>query len=159
MTGIKPDRRQVVRAGIWTVPAIAVAATAPAYATSAANLSTSTATNPSRNGRVYTGTITIKNTGQSTTAALTVTVDLALGVDADPTLHTLSGFTVTSVTTTTVTFTAISQLGAGQNIGPLTYTVRRSNSGASVSALTVNISPGGGGTPSPQFGPGGAYTL
>ena len=144
MTEIKPSRRHVVRAGAWTVPAIAVAAAAPSYAASTqSNLSGTTATAPTRNQKVVTGTLTIRNSGPDQTSALTVTVTIEAGVDASFAAHSLSGFTVTSVTTTTVTFTATNQLDAGSFVGPITYSVTRKDNGQA-STTTVNVLPGNG---------------
>jgi hypothetical protein len=144
VTGIKPDRRQVIRAGAWTVPAIAVATAAPAFAASTqANLSGSSATAPTRNQKVITGTLTIRNAGPDQTSALTVTVTIASGVDAGFAAHSLPGFTVTNVTTTTVTFSAVTQLDPGAPLGPLTYTVTRKDNGTA-SLTTINVLPGNG---------------
>ena len=80
-------RRSLVRTGVtaaWVVPAITVAAAAPAFAACSgqANLSGSTHGTPSRSGKNVTITVTLSNSG-------TTTSGLALSVSGPDALHTL----------------------------------------------------------------------
>ena len=146
MTGIKPDRRQVVRASLWTVPAIAVAVTAPAFAASGANLSTSTGTISRANGnpQPVTLNLTIRNSGTASTTALKVKFTLA-GLAA--TGHTYpANWSVPVISGNQITFTYLgSQLGAGQNIPAGPFVLSRGSTTGSAT-VQVEIDPGGGGT-------------
>ena len=148
MTGTTPSRRQVVRAGAWTVPAVAVATAAPAFAASGANLSTSsgTITRAGGNPQPITINLTIINSGTATTDSLTLTLTVA-GLQS---ATTPSGWTQVSLNTTTgvVTYTRNSQLpgtnGPGSNTtaaGPFVLT--RNVTGNA--AVAVDLDPGAGG--------------
>lgn len=152
MTEIRPSRRHIVRAGAWSVPVIAVAATAPAFATSGANLSTSSATaritNPiSFDQRVET-TIALKNTGTGPTASLTVSITITGDLRAlnYPQSNAPAGWALTSVDTgqDTATFTRNAQLAAGSTEN-VVFTLRRVTSVNDEDVLVV-ITPGSGGT-------------
>jgi hypothetical protein len=152
VTGIKPDRRQVMRAGAWTVPAIAVAAAAPAFATSGANINNPGSTGPiteSGNGanREFRLTATIRNDGTVATENLTVRISIAGGSSPTVSLLPASGFNPPTIevsgTTTTFVFTATSQLAPnGGIIGPLVFGVKPGNSNGTISVTyTATNSP------------------
>ena len=125
MTGTTPSRRQVVRAGAWTVPAIAVAAAAPAFAASGANIknpgSTATITQSGSGGnREFSVTTTIRNDGPVATENLTVRITITGGANPSVT-QTPIGFTLFATENVTggvtFVFTANAQLaGNGATI-------------------------------------------
>jgi hypothetical protein len=137
---------------MWTVPVVAVAATAPAYATSGSNLSTSTAT-----ARIVaTGffgltqrletTVVLRNPGSGPTTALTVTISTGGDINAAGSQAPApAGWTLVSVDTgsDTATFTRIAQLGASTS-ETVTFVLRRSPDFGG-ETVTVAISPGAGG--------------
>ncbi|RYB91575.1 hypothetical protein EUA06_09720 [Nocardioides glacieisoli] len=144
MTGIKPDRRQVIRAGAWTVPAIAVATAAPAFAASAANMSTSSGTFVVRNNNfIDSSNVVLRNTGSGTTSGLSILITVTAGVDASG--HTApGGWTITVIGTNQVRFIAPlnGQIDAGVNL-PVTFSIRRLNTnGGTISGAIDVASPG-----------------
>ena len=131
MTGTTPSRRQVVRAGAWTVPAVAVAAGAPAFAASTqADMSTSTGTLTHTPGSSdVSGSITLVNSGLGATTALVIDVSIAPGgvFTSNTTQHTVSAgwnkSIVGSGSSAVVRFTKIAQVNPGPG-GVVTFTVR-----------------------------------
>ena len=141
MPAPQPERRQLLKAGalVWTAPVIAMATAAPAYATSASNLSTSTITVRSPQKPIAVDTL-IKNTGTGPTTALKVTVTAPNAVSA--TQAAPDGWTVQVTGPNTVVFTAAAQLPGNTN-RPASFVVERGSNGAGT--VTVVIDPGGGG--------------
>jgi hypothetical protein len=122
-------RRSLVRTGVmaaWAVPAVTVAASAPAFAacSGSGNLGGSSHGTPSRSGKTVTITVTLANSG-GTTNGLTLSVS---GPDA---LHTLDQVSATGWSTATaggagsVTLTSVatSQLACGATQA-YTFTVK-----------------------------------
>ena len=141
MPAPQPERRQLLKAGalVWTVPVIAVATAAPAYATSASDLSTSTVSVTSPQKPISVDTV-IRNTGTAPTTALKVTVTSPNAVSA--TQAAPAGWTVQVTGPNTVVFTAVDQLAGSTNLAA-SFVVERGNNGAGT--VTVVIDPGGGG--------------
>lgn len=131
---------------MWTLPVVAVATAAPAFASSGSNLSTSSGTISSPKKPIEVS-LTIKNTGSAGTCALTVRIDAPNAVSSTQVAP--SGFTVTTIGSNFVIYTATDQLAAGAMIGappnPILFVVDRGNNGAGT--VTVTINPGCGGTP------------
>ncbi|MCW2739316.1 hypothetical protein [Nocardioides sp.] len=158
----QPERRQVLKAGAlaWTVPVVAMATAAPAYATSGSNLSTSTATTRilgfwSLAQRIET-TVVLRNAGSGPTTALSVTISIAEELSAAG-LQPLApaGWTLTTLDTAgdAATFTRNTQLAAGAN-ETVVFVLRRSYAFAGDS-VTVVVTPAGGGvgaTLTPEVG-------
>lgn len=150
MPQLQPERRQVLKAGAiaWTVPVVAMATAAPAYATSGSNMSTSSATATLENfvfQRVET-TIVLRNSGSGPTTALTITISIAgqlVAQGSQPSAPT--GWTLTGINsgTNTATFTRIAQLGAGSG-ETVTFALRR-NFSIFADAVNATVIPGGGG--------------
>ncbi|MCF6379884.1 hypothetical protein L2K70_19905 [Nocardioides KLBMP 9356] len=143
MTEIKPSRRQVVRAGAWTVPAIAVAVAAPAFATSGADLRPSTITSASRTGQGNTPTLTvvihIENGGTSETTGLNVSFSAPSLSTSQPPLQ--NGWSLVSATITTVVYKAPAQYAAG-TFQDLTFVLNRTANGTGDLVVGFNTSPG-----------------
>lgn len=141
MPAPQPERRQLLKAGalVWTAPVIAVASAAPAYATSASNLSTSTVTVRSPQKPIAVDTV-IRNSGTGPTTALKVTVTAPNAVSATQVAP--DGWTVQVTGPNTVVFTAADQLPGNTNLAA-SFVVERGNNGAGT--VTVVIDPGGGG--------------
>lgn len=141
MPAPQPERRQLLKAGalVWTAPVIAVATAAPAYATSASDVSTSiiTVTSPQKPIRVNT---VLKNAGTGPTTALKVTVTAPNPVSATQVAP--AGWTVQVTGPSTVVFIATAQLAGATNLAA-DFVVDRGNNGAGT--VTVVIDPGGGG--------------
>lgn len=151
LTEIMPARRHIIRAAAWSVPVIAVAATAPAFAASGANFSTSSTTAKlfatgffGLTQRVET-TVVLRNSGTAPTAALTVTISTAGDIQANNQTAP-AGWTLTSVDTAsdTAVFTRTAQLPAATN-ETVTFVLRRSPDFGG-ETVTVAINPGAGGT-------------
>lgn len=149
MTGIKPDRRQVIRAGAWTVPAIAVATAAPAHAASAVNLGGSTVDSATmRPGQVLRVVVTIRNApSAATTTALQVSIsvpdiDSLANQPAPPTGWGPPPVTATppSISGNVITFTSTTQLAPGDSV-TVTFDIKRTKSTAGGGAVTFR--PGG----------------
>lgn len=130
-------RRSLVRTGVtaaWAVPAVTVAATAPAYAACSGhgNLSTSTHGTPTRSSKTVTIAITLTNTGGATSG-------LALSVSGPDALHTLDQVSATGWSTATaggsgsqtLTTVAATQLACGASATPVTFTVKLHTNSAS----------------------------
>lgn len=159
MPALQPERRQLLKAGalVWTVPVIAMATAAPAYASSGAVMAASSGTNPlqpfSRRGTggafFIDANLTLRNTGTSSTSALTVTITVPSGVSATGQVAP-ADWSVTVLNTTQVRF-ALLVPPATQIAGPtgervVSFTVRRSAGNAS-ELITAVVDPGGGGIP------------
>ena len=130
------------------MPAIAVAAAAPAFATSGANLETSTGTATSPNGvKPITVTLRIVNTGSAPTCDLRVTVTAPNQISSTQSAPT--GWTVVSpIGTNSITYDANAQLGpvgSTNSTMDVTFVVDRGSNASGT--VTVYIDPGCGGTP------------
>ena len=140
------DRRAVVRSATWAVPVVAVAAAAPAFATSGSNLSTSTIGPITSIGnganRVVTVTVTIINSGTGPTTALRATIALEREVNAGDQIAPLGWSVSYDPATTTLTYTAATQLAAGA-ARVVVFSIRPGNS--SDLGAVVALDPGGGG--------------
>jgi hypothetical protein len=123
-------RRSLVRTGVtaaWAVPAITVAAAAPAFAacSGAGNLSGSTHGTASRSGKTVTITVTLANSGGTTSG-------LALSVSGPDSLHTLDQVSATGWSTATaggagslsLTSVATSQLTCNTPPKAFSFTVK-----------------------------------
>ena len=123
-------RRSVVRTGVtaaWAVPAVTVAAAAPAFAACSGNgnLSGSSHGVPSRSAKTVTITITLANSGGTTSG-------LALSVSGPDSAHTLDSLSATGWTTATggsggsatLTSVAASQLACGAPTQTSTFTIK-----------------------------------
>jgi hypothetical protein len=143
VTGIKPDRRQVIRAGAWTVPAIAVATAAPAFATSGADLRPSSITSAARSGTGGSPTLTVvihvENGGTSSTTGLNVSFSAPSLSTTQPPLQ--NGWSLVSATTTTVVYSAPAQYGAG-TFQDLTFVLNRTANGTGTVSVEFKTSPG-----------------
>lgn len=141
MPAPQPERRQLLKAGalVWTAPVIAVATAAPAYATSASDLSTSTVTVRSPQKPISVDTV-IRNAGTGPTTALTVTVTAPNPVSTTQVAP--DGWTVQVTGPSTLVFTATAQLSGNTDLA-VSFVVARGNNGAGT--VTVVIDPGGGG--------------
>jgi hypothetical protein len=130
-------RRSLVRTGVtaaWAVPVITAAAAAPAFAACSGhgNLSGSSHGTASRSGKTVTVTVTLANSGGTTSG-------LALSVSGPDALHTLdqvsaaSGWTSSSASgggSQTLTVLATSQLACGAPPQASTFTVKLHTNGA-----------------------------
>ena len=153
MTGIKPDRRQVVRAGIWTVPAIAVATTAPAYAASAADMSgpLTTYTRVGTSKNPFTARLNVSNSGGATTQGLVVRITISDLAPQGSQPAAPSGWTIQPYTTgNTIVYKKNGEMPGGTTEGPFDFVVARLNSGSGTATIVVD--PGSPGT-SKTFGP------
>ena len=140
------DRRAVVRSATWAVPVVAVAAAAPAFATSGSNLSTSTigpiVTVGSGSNRFTNVTVTIINSGTGPTTALRATIALERDVRPQDQVAPV-GWTVSyDPATWTLTYTSATQLAAGATRAVI-VTIRPGNNSAL--GAVVALDPGGGG--------------
>jgi hypothetical protein len=147
---LKPERRQLIKAGalVWTVPVVAVATSAPAFAASDANMSTSTGTFVVRNNNFIDSSNTIlRNTGSGPTVGLSILITVSAGVDS--TGHTPpTGWTTTVLNGTQVRFTAPAgqQVAAGTTVALPVFSVRRlNNGGGTISGVIQVTAPGVGG--------------
>jgi hypothetical protein len=146
VTGIAPERRQVLKAGVWTLPAIAVATSAPAYATSSADLRPSTITSTKRTlGPSVTVVLRIENAGAQT-SDLRATFTVPSGISATQPATTADGWTLVAgsvnTSTNTLSYKAPAQLGSGQFITPTFVINRTTNGQGSGNPITVDLSPG-----------------
>jgi hypothetical protein len=130
-------RRSLVRTGVtaaWAVPVITAAAAAPAFAACSGhgNLSGSSHGTASRSGKTVTITVTLANSGGTTSG-------LALSVSGPDALHTLDQVSATSGWTSstasgggseTLTVLATSQLVCGVTPTASTFTVKLHTNGA-----------------------------
>lgn len=142
MPALASDRRQLLRAGAWALPVVAVAAAAPAFAASlGANInvpgSTAQATGTRDGGNRETRiAATIQNLGQAATQNLTVRIAITGG--SGPTAFLVpAGFSPptmeTSGNTVTFVFAAVTQLVAnGGIVGPVVFGVKPGNNSATV---------------------------
>jgi hypothetical protein len=130
-------RRSLVRTGVaaaWAVPAISVAAAAPAFAACSGHgdLTGSSHGTASRSGKTVTITITLVNSGATTSG-------LALSVSGPDALHTLDQVSATAGWSTasaggggaqTLTSFATSQLPCGGPPQAFSFTVKLHSNGA-----------------------------
>ncbi|PKH38962.1 hypothetical protein SAMN05192575_103357 [Nocardioides alpinus] len=145
---MQPERRQLLKAGVWTLPVISVAVAAPAFATSNSNLATTTGvlSRDRGNPQPLTATLTIRNTGSGSTTALTATFTV-VGLTA---ATAAPGWALTSIDLTTgvVVFTkSNAQLAGGPPTQVLTAGPFVLQRGALSGQATVgvDVDPGGGG--------------
>jgi uncharacterized membrane protein len=130
-------RRSLVRTGVtaaWAVPAVTVAAAAPAFAACSghSDLSQSSHGTASRSGKTVTITLTLSNGGATTSG-------LALSVSGPDTLHTLDEVSATGWSTAsaggagslTLTSVATTQLVCGAAPTAVTFTVKLHSNAAS----------------------------
>jgi hypothetical protein len=123
-------RRSLVRTGLtaaWAVPAVTIAASAPAFAACSGhgNLSGSSHETPSRSSKTVTITVTLANSGGTTSG-------LALSVSGPDAAHTLDSVAATGWTTAsggggglqTLTSVAASQLACGAPAQAYTFTIK-----------------------------------
>ena len=102
LTAVRPSRRSVTRAAAWTVPVIAVAATAPAYAASCPGervTSNGSVTSYSRDSSIkWRGTFDADGTGPKPSNVLTIdaTYDAGMAVRNDGPNGTFDNFTILS---------------------------------------------------------------
>jgi hypothetical protein len=142
-------RRSLVRTGVtaaWAVPAITVAASAPAFAACSGhgNLSGSSHGTPSRSSKTVTITITLANSGGTTSG-------LTLSVSGPDSLHTLDSLSATGWSTATaggsglqtLTSVAAAQLACGAPAQAYTFTVKLHSNAASQTLTFVASSTDG----------------
>ena len=123
-------RRSLVRTGVtaaWAVPAITVAAAAPAFAACSghADLTGSSHATATRSGKTVTIKVTLDNGGATTSG-------LALSVSGPDVLHTLDQVSATGWSTATaggagsqtLTSVATSQLACGATPAAVTFTIK-----------------------------------
>lgn len=154
MTSTHPERRQVLKAGVWTLPVVAVATAAPAFASSGADMRPSNGTVPTmpfvRTGAAgvffIDANLTLRNGGTGPTTALTVTITVPTLVSQTAADHVGNGWSVTVLSATAVRFTAPAQLAAGPLPLVVSFGVRRTGGNASDSISAV-VDPAGGGIP------------
>ena len=145
MPAMQPERRQLLKAGIWSLPVIAVAAAAPAFASSGSDLRPSSITSANRTGNGSAPTLTVvlrvANGGTSSTTDLTASFNVP---SLSATQTTQGGWTVVSVSvaTNTVVYRAPSQLDAGSFVTP-TFVINRAANGTG--SVSVSLDPAGGG--------------
>lgn len=144
VTGTTPSRRQVVRAGAWSVPVVAASVAAPAFATSnKADLTKSTAVDPgvkagNGNGSSITITVTPSNIdGNADTTGLRVEISNISGLKAANLQTGPTGYNTTAPTVsgTTITFYANAQLAGGATGTSVTFTIQVGNSGNSTATV------------------------